>query len=354
MGVEERTIVEWWKDKDADRLVLGMAFVVNNCRGRNESLWMNVQTGYSKKLELYYSIPFIIPKKRIGLNFGYSYINKKEIGYGTENGILQLLRVPGKPMQVSHEAEVEFTKQFNPRMGIETGLQFNWFQPLDTIEYYNRKFLSSPGRKTEYYPTATIYFYRDERDVRPYPLKGFRYTVRLEISGFPGLSTTRFTKATISVAHHVPLSKRFNFAYSNRTWILFGKNVPYSKKAYLGYEYFIRGFEKYVIDGSFINLTKAEFKFAVIPRRIIHIKQIPFKKFRDFPIGLYLTAFGDAGYISDETYNNDDPTYKNMILSGYGFGLNFLSMYDSQCRFEYSFNNQGKRGFFVDLRLAIK
>ena len=67
IGFEERTINEWWKDKDLDRLVLGLNLVWNNVRGRNESLWFSCQTGYSKKLELYYSIPYIIPKKRIGL-----------------------------------------------------------------------------------------------------------------------------------------------------------------------------------------------------------------------------------------------------------------------------------------------
>ena len=62
------------------------------------------------------------------------------------------------------------------------------------------------------------------------------------------------------------------------------------------------------------------------------MRKIPFRKFRDFPIGLYLTAFADGGMVADNTWNNADQTMKNKLLYGYGFGLNFLSLYDTQFR----------------------
>jgi hypothetical protein len=109
-----------------------------------------------------------------------------------------------------------------------------------------------------------------------------------------------------------------------------------------------------VIDASLINLTKAEWKFGIIPYRFAHLKWLPFPKFRDFPIGLYLSAYCDAGYARDWTFNNQDNTFKNKLLLGYGAGINFVTIYDYMMRIEYSFNRFGGQGLYLSTIVSIQ
>lgn len=355
LAFEERTINEWWQDKDIDRLVYGLAVDWKNFTGRNDDFWIFFQNGYSRRFDVYYTLPFLFPKKRIGLLLGYTYSNRKEVGYGTINGRLQMARLPGIRMQESHFAMAGIEKQFNPRMGFKAHVSFNWYQPSDSIATFTKRYLSADNLRLEHYPTLYFKFWRDERDVHAYPLKGFKYYFQAAFSGLPGnLSTTRFGKVEVGFSHFIPLRKRLYFCYSNTVSMLIGNRVPYYEKAFLGFDYFVRGYERYVVDGSFFNVTKAEIKYAIIPRKIVHVRRIPFRQFRDFPLGLYVTAFTDLGFVSDETYNNNDETLKNKYLTGYGIGLNFLSMYDSKFRLEYSFNGFRQHGVFLDARLAVK
>jgi hypothetical protein len=170
----------------------------------------------------------------------------------------------------------------------------------------------------------------------------------------PGLGTSFFGKAGVGFSHHIPVSKRWNFAYGHQSFFLLGKKVPYYDKFFIGFGSFLRGFEPYVVDGSYVGLTKAEWKFAIIPRKFIHLKWLPMARFRDLPMGLYISAFSDAGYVRDWTFNNLDPFLKNRLLLGYGAGLNLFTMYDTLLRVEYSRNNLGGWGVYLSSLVSIQ
>ncbi|MFN0200394.1 MAG: hypothetical protein ACKVTZ_02685, partial [Bacteroidia bacterium] len=143
---------------------------------------------------------------------------------------------------------------------------------------------------------------------------------------------------------------------------ILGRKVPYFEKVFVWLETDdfgdfapqIRGYQTYSISGSLMTINKAELRFAILPRRIIHIKQIPFKRFQDFPIGIYMTGFCDTGYIQDYTSTNQDKFLTNKLLYGYGAGLNVLSFYDMVSRFELSRNHLGKVLFNFHLSIAIR
>ena len=109
-----------------------------------------------------------------------------------------------------------------------------------------------------------------------------------------------------------------------------------------------------MIDGSYVQLTKAELKFAVVPRKIVHIRQIPVKRFQDMPFGLYVTAFLDNGYVQDETISNQDTFLKNRWLTGYGLGVNIITIYDRLIRIELARNHLGQNGIYFHSSLPIR
>jgi outer membrane protein assembly factor BamA len=353
IAFEERTFTEWWADKDLDRLVYGGGVTIENLSGWNDRLLVYGQLGYSRRASLSYNRPFLFPQAKIDGLFGMRYINNKEIGYTTLDGILQLARLENSSMRQSMDVYAQLGKRITARRLVYLTANFQYFRPNDSIIYFNEEYLTTGG-KSEYYPSLTLSYINDQRDIRSFPLKGYKYAATLRSSGFPGLGTTQFGKATVSVSHHIPLGKRFNFAWGAQGLMLIGNRVPYFDKFFIGFDNFIRGYEPYVIDGSMIGLGKTELKFAIIPRKIIHVKQIPFRKFQDFPIGLYLSAFGDAGYVHDATFNNHDNYLKDKWLAGCGLGINFITMYDKLVRFEFSINRFGGYGFNLNTIIPFR
>ena len=184
----------------------------------------------------------------------------------------------------------------------------------------------------------------------------------LRQSGLGLLSSTDFTKVGFTWAHHLPLSTRWNFSYGTHNIWTLGKYVPWFEKSVVGIRrsefpgvgYNLRGYERYAIDGSFVNMTKAELKYAVFPIRTITISEIPWERFRSFPLGVYLSAYFDAGYVRDETFSNEDNYLKNQLLGGYGIGLNIIGFYDNLLRIEYSRNHLNEGGFYFHATIPIK
>lgn len=353
LAFEERTFAEWWRDKDLDRLVYGGGISWENVSGWNDRLFIYGQLGYSRRVAVSYYRPFLFPDLQMDGLFGLRYINNKEIGYGTIDGVLQLARLKDSPMRQSIDLYAQFGKRYSPRKFLYVTFNYQYFKPNDSIVFFNDEYVTNQDNE-EYYPALTLSYVNDQRDLRTFPMKGYKYSLLAKQSGLPQLGTSQFTKIVLAFSHHIPLGKRFNFAYGTQGNILLGKKVPYYDKFFIGLDNFIRGYEPYVIDGSLMNITKTELKFAIIPRHIIHVKQIPFRKFQDFPLGIYLTTFFDAGYVHDWTFNNNDNYLKDKILAGWGLGLNFITMYDKLLRLEMSFNRMGGYSFNLNTIIPIR
>lgn len=353
LNLEERTFNEWWQDKDLDRLVYGMGVTWDNFSGWRDQLIAYAQLGYSRRVTLAYSRPFLFPKPKIDGVFYFRYLNNKEIGYGTEDGILQLARLRNAPMRISYEGMARFGKRFGPRKRLYLDFAWNYFEPNDSIIYFNPEYLTTAA-KAEYYPSVTLTWVSDQRDLFSFPLSGYKYGALIRQSGLPGWGTTQFTKVSLSFSQHLPITRRWNFAWGVQQMFTVGDRVPYFDKFFVGFENSLRGFEPYVIDAGGIHMSKMELKYGIIPRQMLHVRQIPFRKFRDFPLGIYLSTYADAGYVSDATFNNNDHTLKNIPLIGYGVGLNFITVYDALLRVEYSRNNLGGHGIYLHGTVSIR
>lgn len=353
VDLEERTFNEWWEDKDLDRLVVGLGLDWSNFTGWNDRLYLYGQWGYSRRITMSYRRPFLFPKPQIDGSVTFFYVNNREIGYNTINGVLQLARLNRESIRQYYIGTMSFAKRLSPREQIQASIGYQHFDPNDSIVFFNDRYLTD-GAQAESYPSISLGYVRDERDIRSFPLDGFKYAAGIKFLGLPGWGTSRFAKANLSLSHHIPLTKRWNFAYGMQNFFLLGKEVPYYDKYFIGFGSFLRGYERYVIDGSYLNLTKAEWKYGIFPRKMYHAKWIPSRRFRDFPFGLYLSAFADAGYVTDNTFNNQDNYLKNKLLLGYGLGVNVTTVYDFLVRFEYSFNKFGQGGFFISGRVPIQ
>lgn len=361
--VEERNsydLINTILDGDLHRISYGAKVGWRNLTGNNESLDFFGLMGFTDRLAIDYIRPGTF-SNYTDLLLGLRYLSRNEIIYGTNDAKVLWGRIENEPLQRTHVLTAGIRHRFSLYNSILGYVQYKDRSFSDSIYAFSESFLTNQ-RGREHYPTIVLGWTTDKTDLRTYPLDGHVFRAYFRHSGIPGVSTTTFSKAGFSWADYVPLSKRLFFAYGTQHTFTFGRDVPFYEKNAIGIGRVdfpgtssnLRGYQPYAIDGSYTQLTKAEIKYAIVPRKIIHIKQIPFKRFQDMPFGLYVTAFVDNGYVQDNTISNQDTFLKNTWLTGYGVGINFITIYDRLVRIEYARNHLGQGGIYFHSKFPIR
>jgi hypothetical protein len=118
----------------------------------------------------------------------------------------------------------------------------------------------------------------------------------------------------------------------------------------LGYQkQIIRGYEVYVIEGPEYILNKTTFKKKIFSRAY-NWRAMPIPQFRHIPLAIYLKTYADVGYVSNYPHYEINSRLTNKLLSGVGFGIDIVGSYDTVLRFEYTYNAEGNRGLFFNLK----
>lgn len=367
--VEERNtydLITAVAEGDFSRLAYGASVRWRNVGGYNETLRFYGQLGFSKRLYLDFLRPGLFGNGRVDFVTGLHHIHEKEIMYGTERAAVRWGRVESEPTQRSYNMYVGLRKRFSVYNSLYGELSYKHYRFSDSIYTFllngeQANFIPN-DRPLEQYPSLILSYACDLRDVKAYPLKGYKYQVFGRLAGVPGASSVQFAKLGFTWAHHLPLNERWNIAYGTHHIYTFGRDVPFFEKSTIGIRRrefpnistTLRGYQPYAIDGSYVMMTKSELKFALLPRKIYHMDEIPFKRFQDFPLGIYLTSFFELGYVSDHTSSNQDRFLRDTWLRGYGAGINIIGIYDILLRIEYARNHLGDGGIFLHGSVPIK
>ena len=366
---EERNtfdIIQAIRQTNFRRLVYGAALQWRNFTGRNETLTLTGQLGFSKRFAVDLLRPALFRKANTDFRIGFRYSNEKEIIIGTDAGRVQWKAIEQEPFRISHEAYLGLRKRISIYQNLYAEISFKNILFSDSLYAINpggeqlRLISRTDGRA--WYPGFILQYSEDRRDLKSFPLKGFKYQLFFRRAGLKGLSSNQFSKLGATWAHHLPISEKWNFAYGFHHIYTFGDTIPWFEKNFIGFNRSeftglstnLRGYEPYVIDGTYLGMNKLEIKYALIPYQIIHLDYVSLPKFQDVPVGLYLSGFLDTAYISDKSFNNQDKTFKNKWLIGYGIGLNVIGIYDLLLRIEYARNHLGQGGIFLNGSVSIK
>lgn len=367
--VEERNsydLINALLDLDFHRLVYGGSFQWKNVTGRNETITMFGQLGFSQRLRIDVLRPSL-SRQKLDHRFGLGYQNQHEFIIGTEDGLAQWRRVDNEPIITLWKGYIGARRRFGIYRMLSTELRFEHYRFSDSLYSFSLEngpastITTQNGR--EYFPSLIVQFYEDKRDYRSFPLSGWKYQLLGRFSGGPGgISTTSFGKVGVTWAHHLPISERFNFSYGTQHLLSMGDSIPFFSKSFLGISQSefsglstnLRGYEPFAISSTYMGVVKSEWKYAIVPRQILHFSEIPYPRFRDVQIGLYLSAFMDVAYLRDDAFNRADQTFHDQLLTGYGLGLNLIGFYDMLLRVEYARNHLNQGGFYFHTDLQIK
>ena len=152
---------------------------------------------------------------------------------------------------------------------------------------------------------------------------------------------------------HIDLKKGFYFSNFSSAYVSTPTNQAYANYSALGYrKLLVRGYEVYVIEGPNFFLNKTTLKKKIFSRNW-RIESMPLEQFRYFPIAIYLKTYLDLGYVENyPLYRQSEinNTFSDRLLSGVGTGIDFVTVYDTVLRFEYSFTRGGTQGFFFNIK----
>jgi hypothetical protein len=113
-------------------------------------------------------------------------------------------------------------------------------------------------------------------------------------------------------------------------------------------DYFIQGYENYVVDGVAGGYAKASFTRNLV-NTMFHIPNKRFSVLHNIPFKVYARVFTNAGYVHNPNITTFDRLNNKMLYSG-GFGLDIVAFTDLVIKMEWSFNQIGQNGLYLHQR----
>jgi hypothetical protein len=159
-------------------------------------------------------------------------------------------------------------------------------------------------------------------------------------AGFKGMDF--FTYAILEAGRYNRVAPKWFTSFIFRGKLSIPANQPYVLRQALGTKYeYVRGYERYVIDGYHYGLLRGNLKYELLN---INIRKFPFKfKYLPvIPLRIYPKIFADGGYVWNPTAGNS--FLNNRMLYSVGAGIDIFTAYDFKIRVEYAINHLGQKG----------
>jgi outer membrane protein assembly factor BamA len=343
----DRNFNQWWVEQKAslDRVNYGIKFTQYNTTGRNDALNVWLITGYTNQVTLRYNLPFFEKTLKHGFNIGALYASQKEVNYATGDNKQLFFKLD----EITKKAlRFELTYSYRPdvRNRHYFRVSYNDESVADTVLKINPVYY--PGSRTRLTFLDFNYQYRYYNvDYIPYPTRGFQMEGNLyNRAPFHDIS---FWQASARAVYAIPIRPATSFFHLEG--MLIGKlkteNWFYNQRMF-GYGFLqLRGLEYNVVDGHAGAALKTTFHQQVFS---FVIKNLFNSKTHDrIPVRFFLKAYGDMGYAYNP-YAHTSNTLNNTFLRTWGVGLDIVSIYDFVFRIEYSFNQLGREGLYLQTR----
>jgi len=351
----DRNFNVWWEtyNRSLKRVDYGGRFYHTNFTGRGDQIKLVLQQGFTHKYEINYNLPFVNKAQTLGMSSDLLYSSNRDVRIATANSRDSFLRDESQRLFRRVRAGLGF--QYRPELLETHNLDIKYIQRTiaDTVAQRNPDFFLNERLKQRYFEMR----YRlalDYRDFRPYPLSGNYYSVELVKEGFGVFKDRNALIINSKYAQYMPLSAKFSMeVILEGETNLVRKRQPYYNNRALGFGTdFIRGYEKYVVDGMDYAYAKTSLRFELFDNMLDFGNYVPIQAFRKMPLKVYAKLNSDWGYVNEPFYQ-DTNTLSNQLLWGGGFGIDLVLYADKVVQLEYSFNRLGESGFFIHTELGF-
>lgn len=343
----DRNINEWIQKYNADlgRVVYGVKFTHYNLTGRRDLLRLTFLNGFTRNVSFSYFKPLSNKDLTKGFSFAGGYVENKEFIYKTS--------YDNKPMQFNNG---DFSRKntfagvgFNFRKRFLHNHYFNiTFNHIDVVDSllmhpYNPNYFNDASSSKNFIDFSYTYQYTNANNA-VYPLKGTITSLKIIKRGFGFNGGINMFSIEGTFNKYWPLKSNWyaSVQLSGKTTLPFDQ--PYINQRALGYgDANLRGLELYVVDGVAYGLARSTIKKKLFTVNVPNIFKS--KKYPVIPFTFFAKTYTDFGY----AYNRKpyETNLSNKFLYTGGFGIDIYSIYDVTLRLEYSFNQLGKNGLFL-------
>ncbi len=353
--IHARNFNDWWQnlDHDFNRTSYGIKFYQYNIRGRNEKLKLQAQFGYIKDFEIRYQIPYLTKSQKNGLSMGVGYTQNNQIGYKTQENKQKFIDFGNKAGDASF-AYFTFTNRPSFYTTNSFTLAYQQNNVHDSIAILNPHYFQNNAESESYF-RLKYSLKKDHRNEVSYPLRGYLLDFSINKLGLGISDDINQLQINLNYFKFFDLNKNYYLSTRIGGGLNALNNSSYKNARALGYKpNALRGYELYVVDGQSFALHKTTFKKRLFKTegKLGFLKA---KQFNTIPIAVYLKTYFDWGYVSN---NNGLVEQKNSLanqfLYGTGLGLDIVTYYDFVLRIEYSLNNNGDTGFFINFKSDLK
>lgn len=343
----DRNFNEWFKTYKAsfDRVNYGLKFVHYNLSGRRDQLRVYLINGYTRNVSFSYNNPYSNAALTQGFSIGAGISQNREIPYKTDSLNNILLYKKDHFTRNSYYASAGYIirKGLFRKHTITLGYTHQNIDDSIINPKYNPNYFKDPVSTKNIVDISYLQNYANVNNVA-YPLTGKTAFLFIQKRGL-GL-TGGLNMLTLEAGYNAyhDLGKNWFSSIALNGKIKLPFEQAYINQRGLGYgENYLRGLEYYVIDGVATALVKTTLKKKVLAF------SIPFKLFpkiiTKIPFTIFAKTYADAGYAYNK--NAFNTRLNNRLLYSGGFGIDILTLYDVNLRFEYSFNQLNQNGLFL-------
>jgi len=355
LELADRNFNTWWEDYDHSlrRLNYGLRFYHYNLTGRSDVLKGRIQFGFTNQYELVYRLPFFDKNQRWGLSVGGAFARNKEVNYATLDNRQQFFREPDHFLLRQFRTAISATLRKKQQVTHGWELAYTWKEIDEKVrsELNPDYFL---GELKQRYTSLSYELWVDRRDMRPYPLRGSFFDLRLQKDGIGKGEDVNMLYITGLYKKYLFFSRRWSMEMAGGGMVdLLRKKPPFANSQALGYgEHYIRGYEYYVIDGLDYLYGKAALRFQLFDRVKNWGPLVPLKSFRTMHHRAYLVLHNDMGMANNPWYGQGNDL-SNTLLWGYGLGLDWVVYYGTVIQLEFSRNYLGENGVFLHWSISL-
>lgn len=355
----DRNLSEWAKQGyNLQRVNYGAKVSLYNFTGRNDKLKAWFITGYTRQIELSYEQPNADKQLKQGYGVNVSYATAKEINHLTENNEQRFIPFSRPQSALDTAAQKLFHGQvlneqlkisvsYTYRPAIKTRhsfyLGYNTCKVDEAVAFLNPKYFNN-DKRTISYPEFSYTIDYNDIDYVAYPLKGFIGSAGISRKGIN--SDMNLWQLNAKGTRGWKIADKTYYGLQVFGVIKLPFDQPYYTQRIFGYgDLYLRGLEKYVIDGVAAGMVRNTF------RKEMFNFNVPFahsKSHDRIPFRIYLKTYGDMGYSYNKNFTGNS-LVNRMLYTG-GAGIDVVTLYDVVVQFEYSCNQLGQKGLFLHFK----
>jgi len=347
----DRNLNEWLETYNASlkRVNYGLKFVNYNLSGRRDQLRIYLLTGFSRDFSFSYKAPYSNSKLTEGFVIEAGYSQKKEIAYKTTftDSLLfytsDSLRTNFVGSNLYVNVGYTLRKGFFAKQFFNVGFSRLTISDSIRLPKYNPNYFNNGKCSANIFQVQYTYQYVNVNNVL-YATKGRSSFISITKTGLGFTGGINALTVEGGVNKYYDLGNKWYSTIQLNGKVTLPFRQAYINQRGLGYgDSYLRGLEYLVIDGVGSALVRSTLK-----KKLVHFKvPIPFKikSVSSIPFTIFAKTYADMGYV----YNKKEfaTNLNNTFLYTGGFGIDVLTFYDVNLRFEYSFNQLGQKGLFL-------